>query len=84
MRPIASSSKPRTRCSPSSTWMPRAGSVVRALVLLVWNSAARNPRRPSITSHLPPTSNVSFFSGSVLALLTASESASAEGLNEVP
>src|SRR4029453_5550994 len=48
--------------------MPSTGSVVRALSLVVWKIAVRNPSRPPRKFSLAPISKVSFVSGSVLTV----------------
>jgi hypothetical protein len=54
--PAPEISKPRTRCLPSLTWTPSAGSVVRALVLSIWKIAVATESRLEKRSHLAPIS----------------------------
>ncbi|MNJ82463.1 hypothetical protein D3C77_818790 [compost metagenome] len=63
--------------------------VTRAFFLSTWKTAASSPRRRSSTSHLVPSSQVSFFSGPsfwLASLRPEPEVArlSAEGLKELP
>ena len=83
--PLASISPPWTRCLPARTLRDGSfGSGSRALTFSVRKSAARSASLLSSRSHFVPTSNVRFFSGSRFTFATESESASADGLDEVP